>query len=93
MIVDGIWGNESKKKWFEIQKNKESNETTHFSIVDQFGNAVSLTTTLNRRYGNGIIVDDSGFFLNNQMDDFSIKPGHPNTWGLIGNEANSISSS
>tara|TARA_B100002051_G_C16745441_1_gene647313 strand:- start:1587 stop:3440 length:1854 start_codon:yes stop_codon:yes gene_type:complete len=90
LIVDGIWGNESKKKWFEIQKNKESNETTHFSIVDQFGNAVSLTTTLNRRYGNGIVVDDSGFFLNNQMDDFSIKPGHPNTWGLIGNEANSI---
>ena len=90
LIVDGIWGKNSKKKWFEIQKNRESNETTHFSIVDKFGNAVSLTTTLNRRYGNGIIVDDSGFFLNNQMDDFSIKPGHPNTWGLVGNEANSI---
>ena len=90
LTVDGIWGKESKKKWFEIQKSNESTETTHFSIVDQFGNAVSLTTTLNRRYGNGIIVDKSGFFLNNQMDDFSIKPGHPNSWGLVGNEANSI---
>ena len=70
--------------------NNESMETTHFSVIDKWGNAVSVTTTLNRRYGNGIVVDDSGFLLNNQMDDFSIKPGHPNAWGLIGNEANSI---
>ena len=88
--VDGIWGKKSQQKWNSLRKDKESTETTHFSIVDKYGNAVSVTTTLNRRYGNGIVVNDSGFLLNNQMDDFSIKPGHPNTWGLIGNEANSI---
>ncbi len=68
----------------------ESSETTHYSIVDKWGNAVSVTTTLNGKYGNGIVVDDAGFLLNNEMDDFSIKPGHPNKYGLVGKEANSI---
>ena len=68
----------------------ESDETTHFSIVDQYGNASSVTTTLNGSFGSGIVVKNSGFLLNNQMDDFSIKPGHPNMYGLIGGEANSI---
>jgi gamma-glutamyltranspeptidase/glutathione hydrolase len=69
----------------------ESDETTHYSIVDQFGNAISVTTTLNGGYGSKLYVDDLGFFLNNEMDDFSSKPGEPNYYGLIGAEANSIS--
>lgn len=68
----------------------ESNETTHYSIVDQYGNAVSVTTTLNGAYGSKLYVDELGFFLNNEMDDFSSKPGVPNSYGLIGGEANSI---
>jgi len=68
----------------------ESNETTHYSIVDQFGNAVSITTTLNGAYGCKLFVGELGFFLNNEMDDFSSKPGAPNMFGLTGNEANSI---
>ena len=70
--------------------NKESEETTHFSIVDFEGNAVSVTTTLNTNYGSKVFVNDLGFLLNNEMDDFSSKPGYPNTYGLIGSEANSI---
>ncbi len=68
----------------------EHEETTHFSIVDQFGNAVSCTTTLNGGFGNKVVVGGAGFFLNNEMDDFSAKPGTPNMYGLIGNEANAI---
>lgn len=68
----------------------ESNETTHYSIVDQFGNAVSVTTTLNGAYGSKLYIEELGFFLNNEMDDFSAKPGEPNMFGLIGAEANSI---
>ena len=68
----------------------ESEETTHYSVVDKWGNAVSVTTTINGWFGNGIVVDDSGFLLNNEMDDFSSKPGHPNKYGLIGNKLNSI---
>jgi gamma-glutamyltranspeptidase/glutathione hydrolase len=68
----------------------ESEETTHYSVVDKWGNAVSVTTTVNGWFGNGIVVDNSGFLLNNEMDDFSSKPGHPNKYGLIGNELNSI---
>ncbi|MFP4846239.1 gamma-glutamyltransferase [Winogradskyella sp. PE311] len=68
----------------------ESDETTHYSIVDQFGNAIAVTTTLNGGYGSKLFVDDLGFFLNNEMDDFSSKPGEPNYYGLIGAEANSI---
>ena len=68
----------------------ESEETTHYSIVDKFGNAVSVTTTLNGNYGSKLFPSDLGFFLNNEMDDFSIKPGSPNMYGLIGGEINSI---
>jgi gamma-glutamyltranspeptidase/glutathione hydrolase len=68
----------------------ESEETTHYSVVDSEGNAASTTTTLNGGYGNGIVVEGAGFFLNNEMDDFSIKPGYPNIYGLIGGEANAI---
>ncbi len=68
----------------------ESNETTHYSIVDAFGNAVSVTTTLNGAYGSKVYSDELGFFLNNEMDDFSAKPGTPNMFGLTGAEANSI---
>lgn len=70
----------------------ESEETTHYSIVDQFGNAVSVTTTLNSAYGSKVYIEELGTFVNNQMDDFSVKPGVPNVYGLVGNEANSIAS-
>jgi gamma-glutamyltranspeptidase/glutathione hydrolase len=68
----------------------ESSETTHYSIIDSMGNAVSVTTTLNGAYGSKLYCDEFGFFLNNQMDDFSAKPGVPNMFGLTGAEANSI---
>ncbi|GAB2501744.1 gamma-glutamyltransferase [Algoriphagus taiwanensis] len=68
----------------------ESMETTHYSIVDNEGNAISITTTLNGGYGSKLFVDELGFFMNNEMDDFSAKPGTPNMFGLIGAEANSI---
>ncbi len=68
----------------------ESDETTHYSIVDQFGNAIAVTTTLNGAYGSKMYIEELGFFLNNEMNDFSSKPGVPNMFGLIGAEANSI---
>jgi gamma-glutamyltranspeptidase / glutathione hydrolase len=68
----------------------ESDETTHYSIVDQFGNAVSVTTTLNTGYGSKVLVKGAGFFLNNEMDDFSSKPGVQNVYGLVGSKANAI---
>tara|TARA_S200000501_G_scaffold366695_1_gene401942 strand:- start:5655 stop:7337 length:1683 start_codon:yes stop_codon:yes gene_type:complete len=68
----------------------ESEETTHYSVVDKYGNAVSVTTTINGWFGNGITVDDAGFLLNNEMDDFSAKPGVANAYGLVGGEANAI---
>lgn len=68
----------------------ESEETTHFSVVDPMGNAVSVTTTINGGYGNKVVVGGAGFLLNNEMDDFSAKPGVPNMFGLIGAEANAI---
>jgi gamma-glutamyltranspeptidase/glutathione hydrolase len=69
---------------------EESPQTTHFSVVDAKGNAVSMTTTLNRSYGNRIVVPGAGFLLNNEMDDFSSKPNTPNSYGLIGRDANAI---
>ena len=69
---------------------KESMETTHYSIVDKDGNAVSVTTTLNGSYGSLVVVDGAGFLLNNEMDDFSVKPGTPNLYGLVGGKANAI---
>uniref|UniRef100_UPI0040484D22 gamma-glutamyltransferase family protein n=1 Tax=Mariniflexile sp. TaxID=1979402 RepID=UPI0040484D22 len=68
----------------------ESDETTHYSIIDQFGNAISATTTINGAYGSKLYCSDLGFFLNNEMDDFSSKPGVPNMFGVTGGEANSI---
>jgi gamma-glutamyltranspeptidase/glutathione hydrolase len=68
----------------------ESDQTTHYSIVDQFGNAVSVTTTLNTAYGSKVLVKGAGFFLNNEMDDFSAKPNVPNVFGLLGSTANEI---
>ena len=68
----------------------ESFETEHTSVVDAEGNAVSVTTTLNSNYGCKVWVDGAGFFLNNEMDDFSVKPGIPNQFGLVGAEANAI---
>ncbi len=73
-----------------ILNGNESDETTHYSIIDKFGNAVSVTITLNGGFGSKVFIDELGFFLNNEMDDFSVKPGTPNMFGLIGAEANSI---
>ncbi len=69
---------------------KESEETTHFSIVDSEGSAVSVTTTLNDSYGNRVVVSGAGFILNNEMDDFSAKPGTPNLYGAVGGKANAV---
>ncbi len=69
---------------------KEGMHTTHYSVVDSWGNAVSVTTTINSWYGNKIVVDGAGFFLNNEMDDFASKPGAPNQFGLVGGIANSV---
>lgn len=73
-----------------IPQPKESTETTHISIIDKEGNAVAVTTTLNGLYGSKVVVSGAGFFLNNEMDDFSVKPGVPNMFGAVGGEANSI---
>ena len=70
--------------------NKESPQTTHLSVADSKGNMVSLTTTLNDVFGSKVVVEGAGFILNNEMDDFSVKPGVPNIYGLVGNEANAI---
>lgn len=69
---------------------KESNNTTHYSVADKWGNAVSVTYTINASYGSAAAVDGAGFLLNNEMDDFSIKPGVPNIYGLVGGDANAI---
>ncbi len=69
---------------------KESDATTHFSVIDRRGNAVSLTTTLNATFGSGILVPGAGFLLNDEIDDFSIAPGQPNLYGLVGSTANAL---
>lgn len=74
----------------EFSNNYESDETTHFSVVDKDGNAVAVTTTLNGSFGSHVAVNGAGFLLNNEMDDFSAQPGKPNAYGLIGGEANAI---
>src|SRR5205809_3031514 len=68
----------------------ESEETTHLSIIDKDGNMVAVTTTLNNSYGSKTVVAGAGFIMNDEMDDFSIKPGVPNMYGAIGGEANAI---
>ncbi|MCP4685089.1 MAG: gamma-glutamyltransferase [bacterium] len=70
----------------------ESDQTTHFSVCDTDGNMVAITVTLNANFGSRLAVDGAGFLLNSEMDDFAIKPGHPNLWGLVGSEANKIES-
>ncbi len=83
----GVAGN---SKHIQAGVAKESEQTTHFSIIDEAGNMVAVTTTLNGSYGNKTIVGGAGFLLNNEMDDFSIKPGVPNMYGALGGEANAI---
>ncbi len=73
-----------------IKQPKESTETTHISVIDKEGNTAAVTTTLNGLYGSKVVVSGAGFFLNNEMDDFSIKPGVPNMFGAVGGEANAI---
>ena len=70
--------------------DNESTETTHFSIVDQFGNVVTNTYTINFSFGSGIVVPGTGMLLNNEMDDFAAKPGFPNGYGLVQGEANAV---
>ena len=101
MLMDSVY-TASRMKTFDMNKATpsasikegslpgESDQTTHLSVVDKEGNAVSVTTTLNGGYGSTVIVDGSGFFMNNEMDDFSAKPGTPNMYGVIGGEANKI---
>ncbi len=74
----------------QVRPGLESHQTTHFSIVDKQGNAVSNTYTLNLDYGNGVVVKGAGFLLNNEMDDFSAKPGAANAFGVVGGDANAI---
>jgi len=69
---------------------REGEDTTHFSVVDKAGNVVSCTTTINSSFGSGLVVDGAGFLMNNEMDDFSAKPGVPNQFGLVGGDANAI---
>lgn len=88
--IDSILASNNKLINTKGLKSNESTETTHYSIYDQFGNAVSVTTTINGSFGSHVVVEDAGFLLNNEMDDFSIKPGVPNMYDLIGSEANSI---
>ncbi|MFT4031334.1 MAG: gamma-glutamyltransferase [Siphonobacter sp.] len=94
-----------KKRWSDFNWNQasdskavsggaipgyESNETTHFSVVDSEGNAVSITTTINNGYGSRVVVNGAGFLMNDEMEDFAVKPGVPNVFGLVGAEANSV---
>ncbi|MBK9096862.1 MAG: gamma-glutamyltransferase [bacterium] len=80
----------SEIKSLDAEQVYESTETTHYSVYDSYGNAVSTTTTINSSFGSGIVVEGAGFLLNNEMDDFSGKPGVMNQFGLLGTEANSI---
>lgn len=82
--------NSEEVRAMDFDNNTESEETTHYSIVDKKGNAVSLTTTINSAYGSKVFVEGAGFLMNNEMDDFSSKPGVPNIYGLLGGAANSI---
>ncbi|EOS9500185.1 gamma-glutamyltransferase, partial [Shigella sonnei] len=92
-IADQIDINKAKPS-SEIRPGKlapyESNQTTHYSVVDKDGNAVAVTYTLNTTFGTGIVAGESGILLNNQMDDFSAKPGVPNIYGLVGGDANAV---
>ncbi len=91
-MKDFTWNNATSSTTIKagVFPPKEREQTTHFSIVDHEGNAVAVTTTLNGSYGSKVFVKGAGFLLNNEMDDFSIKPGAPNLYGLVGGEANAI---
>ena len=88
-FVAGIAGS-SKEIRAGVIPQKESEETTHLSVIDKEGNAVAVTTTLNNSYGSKTVVAGAGFFMNDEMDDFSVKPGVPNMYGAIGGDANAI---
>lgn len=90
-MKDFIPGKAGNSKTMLAGEIHESEETTHLSIVDDYGNAVSVTTTLNGTYGSRTVVTGAGFLLNNEMDDFSVKPGVPNMYGAVGNDKNAIS--
>jgi gamma-glutamyltranspeptidase/glutathione hydrolase len=87
--VAGIAGS-SKEIKAGVMPQKESEETTHFSVIDKDGNVVAVTTTLNNSYGSKTVVAGAGFFMNDEMDDFSVKPGVPNMYGALGGDANAI---
>lgn len=89
-MLDFIPGKAGNNSTTVAGKIKESEETTHFNVVDADGNAVSVTTTLNDSYGSRVVVEGAGFILNNEMDDFSAKPGVPNMYGALGNDKNAI---
>jgi gamma-glutamyltranspeptidase/glutathione hydrolase len=89
-MADFDWKKASVSENIKAGVLVESDETTHLNVIDKDGNAVSITTTLNGAYGSKVVVKGAGFILNNEMDDFSVKPGFPNLYGLIGAEANKI---
>jgi gamma-glutamyltranspeptidase / glutathione hydrolase len=89
-IKDYTPGKAGSSKTLAESNITESEETTHLSVLDKDGNAVSVTTTLNGHFGSRTVVAGAGFILNNEMDDFSVKPGVPNMYGAVGNEKNAI---
>ena len=88
-VTSILWTNRFGAPWVPTPP-PESPETTHLSVLDAEGNAVSLTTTLNGTFGSGILVEGAGFLLNNELDDFSIQAGTPNMFGLVGSVANQL---
>lgn len=89
-MKDFVWGKASKSADIKAGAIHESNQTTHISIIDKEGNMIAVTTTLNDGYGSKTVVGGAGFLLNDEMDDFSMKPGVPNMLGALGGEANAI---
>jgi gamma-glutamyltranspeptidase/glutathione hydrolase len=88
--IDTFYATPSSKIIRSVSPTSEGVHTTHYSVVDRWGNVVAVTTTINSYFGSMVAVDGAGFFLNNEMDDFSAKPGAPNQFGLLGSKANSI---
>jgi gamma-glutamyltranspeptidase/glutathione hydrolase len=88
--IDTFYATPSSRIIRSVSPTSEGVHTTHYSVVDRWGNVVAVTTTINSYFGSMVAVDGAGFFLNNEMDDFSAKPGAPNQFGLLGSKANSI---
>ena len=88
--IDSMSATPSDQVGHGVQPHPEGNHTTHFSVVDRWGNCVSVTTTLNDPFGSKVVVSGAGFLLNDEMDDFSSKPGAPNEYGLVGGNANAV---